>query len=310
MFPRIPATELPPLAGIGLRAPHIREVQERLPVIGWLEVHAENYMSNGIATRALSRLRENYPLSLHGVGLSLGSAGGIDTAHLDRLVEACRRFEPDAVSEHLSWSSTGGHYLNDLLPLPYDNESLRIVCANVQRAQDALRRPILIENLSAYVSYRHSTMSEPQFLAELAKRSGCGLLLDINNVYVSAHNLGFDAEEYILELPFSAIQEIHLAGHATKQTADGVVLIDDHGSSVPSEVWSLYAKAISWFGRRPTLIEWDSALPPLATLLGEAMWADLLAGAVSFSDSSVTSSLPAAEIPTSLKAAAAEFIHA
>jgi uncharacterized protein (UPF0276 family) len=310
MFSHIPATALPPLAGIGLRAPHIREVQERLPVIGWLEVHAENYMTNGVATRALARLRESYPLSLHGVGLSLGSAGGIDAAHLNRLAEACHRFEPDAVSEHLSWSSAGGHYLNDLLPVPYDAQSLRVVCANVQRTQDILRRPILIENLSAYVSYRHSTMSEPEFLTELVKRTGCGLLLDINNVYVSARNLGFDPEEYVAELPFGAIGEIHLAGHATNQTADGVVLIDNHGSCVPSAVWSLYAKAVSWMGRRPTLIEWDTALPPLDTLLGEAMWADLLAGAVSFTSSPGSASLPVTDVPAPLKAAAAELLHA
>lgn len=277
----LPAPTLPTVAGIGLRGPHIRDVQERLPSIGWLEVHAENYMHNGVATRALARLRGHYPLSLHGVGLSLGSASGIDQAHLNRLAEACRRFEPAAVSEHLSWSMAGGAYLNDLLPLPYDEQSLRTVCANIHKTQEGLRRPILIENLSAYVSYAHSTMSEPDFLAEVARRTGCGLLLDINNVYVSARNLGFDAKAYIAALPANAIGEIHLAGHAENATPDGSVLIDNHGSCVAPQVWSLYAFAISRLGRLPTLIEWDSSLPPLSTLLGEAMWADLLAGEVS-----------------------------
>lgn len=281
MIPLVSAQALPTAAGIGLRSPHIREVQERLPTVGWLEVHAENYMHNGVASRALSRLRQHYPVSLHGVGLSLGSAGGISGEHLDRLAEACRRFEPAAVSEHLSWSSGEGIYLNDLLPIPYDADTLQLVCSNVQRTQDALKRPILIENLSAYVSYTQSTMSEVEFLAEMVRITGCGLLLDINNVYVSSRNLGFDTESYIAALPADAVGEIHLAGYSQNSTPDGPVLIDNHGSCVAPEVWALYASAVARIGRRPTLIEWDSALPPLVTLLGEAMWADLLASAVS-----------------------------
>ena len=277
-----PSPSLPAVAGIGLRSPHIREVLERRPSAGWLEVHAENYMGHGVAARQLEKLRESYPLSIHGVGLSLDSARGIDGAHLERLRDLCIRFQPAIVSEHLSWSIGNGVYLNDLLPIPHDEEALRIVAANIARTQDALGRPILIENLATYVGFARSSMAEPEFLAELVKRTGCGLLLDINNVFVSAHNIGFSAKSYIAALPAAAIGEIHLAGHVANQTPDGPVLIDNHGSCIAAEVWSLYSRAVHRFGRRPTLIEWDSDLPSLETLLGEAMWADLLANAVIF----------------------------
>ena len=276
---------LPLVAGIGLRSPHMSEVLERRPSAGWLEVHAENYMNRGASASQLERLRASYALSIHGVGLSLGSARGIDQGHLDRLKEICSRFEPAMVSEHLSWSVGNGIYLNDLLPIPHDEEALTIVADNVSRTQDALKRPILIENLATYVGFSRSTMDEPEFLAALAERTGCGLLLDINNIHVSAQNMGFDPNSYIAKLPAAAIGEIHLAGHAINDTADGPVLIDSHGSLVAHEVWSLYASAIKRIGKRPTLIEWDSALPPLTTLLGEAMWADLLAGTVVFNQS-------------------------
>jgi uncharacterized protein len=279
------SSTLPLEAGIGLRSPHIHEVLERHPSIGWFEVHAENFMNRGVASSALDEIRNNYALSIHGVGLSLGSARGVDPGHLNRLKEVCSRFEPAMVSEHLSWSVGDGIYLNDLLPIPYDDEALNIVTENISRTQDVLGRPILIENLSAYVGFARSTMTEPEFLAILAKRTGCGLLLDINNVYVSAQNLGFDAEAYIAALPVDSIREIHLAGYSENQTPDGPVLIDSHGSCVAHQVWSLYASAIKRMGRRPTLIEWDSALPPLVTLLGEAMWADLLAGAIDLKNS-------------------------
>jgi uncharacterized protein len=185
------------------------------------------------------------------------------------------------VSEHLAWSVGDGIYLNDLLPVPHDEEALAIVAANIEQVQDALGRPILIENLSAYVGFACSTMEEPEFLAELVRRTGCGLLLDVNNVIVSAHNLGFDPGAYISRLPAHAIGEIHLAGHARNDTSDGPVLIDDHGSRVPAKVWSLYSQALNAWDR-PTLIEWDSALPPLDVLLGEAMHADMLAACLSF----------------------------
>lgn len=270
-------TGLPEVAGIGLRSPHVREVEKRCPAAGWLEVHAENYMADGVAEWSLDKIRERYPLSIHGVGLSIGSAGGISRAHLDRLVEVCRRYEPAMVSEHLCWSIGDGVYLNDLLPVPHDEEALRVVGDNILRVQDALKRPILIENLATYVGFARSTMDEPEFLSTLVDRTGCGLLLDINNVYVSACNMSFDAVEYIDRLPGRAVGEIHLAGHVENGTPEGPVLIDSHGSRVPPAVWSLYAYAMQRIGRRPTLIEWDSELPPLNVLLGEAMWADMLA---------------------------------
>ena len=270
-------TGLPEVAGIGLRSPHMRGIEEHRPSVGWLEVHAENYMADGVGELALERIRASYTLSIHGVGLSIGSASGVNQAHLDRLVEVCRRFEPAMVSEHLCWSIGDGVYLNDLLPLPQDEEALEVVGDNILRVQDALKRPMLIENLANYVGFARSTMSEPEFLAALVKRTGCGLLLDINNVYVSACNMGFDAEQYIAKLPGHAVGEIHLAGHVANDTPDGPVLIDNHGSRVPQPVWSLYAYATRLIGRRPTLIEWDSDIPPLDVLLGEAMWADLLA---------------------------------
>jgi uncharacterized protein len=269
-------------AGIGLRRPHVAEINERLPSVGWLEVHAENYMNDSAETDALEVLRNHYPLSVHAVGLSIGSASGVDAAHLDRIKSVCDRFEPTLVSEHLAWSIGDGVYLNDLLPVPHDEEALKVVARNIETVQDALKRPILIENLSAYVGLARSVMSEPEFLTELVHRTGCGLLLDINNVYVSAHNLGFDADAYVAGLPGEAIGEIHLAGHAVNDTAGGPVLVDDHGSCVAPGVWSLYAAALCRFGPRPTLVEWDSRIPPLDTLLGEAMWADLLAASIAF----------------------------
>jgi hypothetical protein len=297
MNARSPHSPIPPVAGIGLRSPHVREVLERQPSAGWLEVHAENYMNRGAAAAQLETVRGHYSLSMHGVGLSLGSARGIDRAHLHRLKETCDRFAPAAVSEHLSWSVGDGIYLNDLLPVPYDEEALAAVAANIAFTQDVLKRPIMIENVSAYVGFARSTMSEPQFLGELVRRTGCGLLLDINNVYVSAHNLSFDAEAYIAQLPGEAIGEYHLAGHAENATDDGTVLIDSHNSCVAPQVWALYAAAVRRFGKRPTLIEWDSDLPSLETLLGEAMWADLLSGAVALDSASDTRRRSHAELP-------------
>jgi uncharacterized protein (UPF0276 family) len=278
----LPPSLLPAVAGIGLRTPHVAELLERRPTVGWLEVHAENYMNRGPGAAALERLAGHYPLSVHGVGLSLGTARGIDRDHLARLKEVCDRFEPRLVSEHMAWSVGDGIYLNDLLPLPHDEEALRIVCRNIDLTQNTLKRRIMAENLSAYVGFTRSTMSEPEFLNEIVKRTGCGLLLDINNVYVSAHNIGLDPHAYVAALPEEAIGEIHLAGHAQNDTPDGKVLIDDHGSAVAPEVWSLYSFAVERLGKRPTLIEWDTAIPSLETLLGEAMWADLLSSSVTF----------------------------
>jgi uncharacterized protein (UPF0276 family) len=256
------------------------DILDRRPSLGWLEVHAENFMTGGPAVDALERIRRDYTLSMHGVGLSLGSAHGVDANHLIRLKAVCDRFEPAMVSEHLAWCVGDGIYLNDLLPVPFDAEALSIVRRNIERTQDFIKRPILIENLSSYVGFARSTMAEPEFLAELARRTGCGLLLDINNVYVSAQNLGFDPYAYIAALPAEAIGEVHLAGHAENETIDGPVLIDNHGSQVAPQVWALYRAAIERIGARPTLIEWDSDLPPLTTLMGEAMWADMLSASV------------------------------
>ena len=273
---------IPASAGIGLRSPHIAEMLTRRPSAGWLEVHAENYMGDGAGVEALEKLRQIYPLSVHGVGLSLGSAGGLDRDHLERLRKVCERFQPDLVSEHLAWSVADGAYLNDLLPLRYDEEALAIVARNVETLQDTLKRRVLIENLSAYLALTDSSMNEAEFLAALVERTGCGLLLDVNNVQVSAHNLQYDAKAFIDALPEEVIGEIHLAGHATNQVGSDTVLIDDHGSRVPPVVWALYQHAIDRLGPRPTLIEWDTDVPVLDVLLGEAMWADMLTASILF----------------------------
>ncbi len=267
-------------AGIGLRSPHAAAFEAERPPVGWVEVHAENYMGGGPAPRMLERVRRDYPVSLHGVGLSLGSAEGIDRDHLAALARAVRRFEPFLVSEHLAWSVTGGTYLNDLLPLPYTEEALAVVSRNVAAAQEALGRKILVENPSAYLRFKHSPIPEPAFLAELVRRTGCGLLCDVNNIQVSASNLGWDAAAYIEALPAEAIGEIHLAGHFRDERDGRVLLIDDHASPVAEPVWDLYRRAASRFGEAPTLIEWDKDIPTLAILLGEARKADQVTAAV------------------------------
>ncbi len=277
-----PSLTIPKAAGIGLRSRHISEMLARRPAAGWLEVHAENYMGESAQVDALEKLRHTYPLSVHGVGLSLGSAGGLDANHLEQLRKVCQRFQPDLVSEHLAWSVADGAYLNDLLPLRYDEQALGIVACNVDRLQETLKRRVLIENLSAYIAFAGSTMTEAEFLAGLVKRTGCGLLLDVNNVFVSAHNLGFDAADFIATLPAAAVGEIHLAGHAVNHVGDDTILIDDHGSRVPPAVWALYADAVRTVGPRPTLIEWDTDVPELEVLLGEAMWADMMSASIAF----------------------------
>lgn len=270
-------TAIPARAGIGLRGPHYIDLLDQLPDIGWLEAHPENYFGEGGAPlHYLGKLREHYPLSLHGVGLSLGSVDPLDTRHLDQLASLIERFEPALVSEHLSWGSVDGRHFNDLLPLPYTEECLAHFCQRVIQTQDYLGRQILVENPSSYLSYSHSTIPEWEFFAAIAERTGCGLLLDVNNVHVSAHNHGFDAHEYLAALPADPIQEIHLAGFAVNRHDDVEILIDNHGARVAEAVWSLYEDALSRFGAVPTLIEWDSDIPPLATLLDEAATADRL----------------------------------
>lgn len=266
-------------AGIGLRGPHVDEIIATRPDLGWLEVHAENYMSGGPALRRLDGLRRDYPVSLHGVGLSLGSAEGPNLRHLDRLRALTERVAPCLVSEHLSWSVTDGVYLNHLLPLPYTEESLGIVAGNVARAQERLGRRLLIENPSSYLRFRHSPIPEAEFLAEVAHRSGCGLLCDVNNLFVSAANVGLAPLAYLDALPPTAVGEIHLAGHAENDADGTTVLIDDHGSRVRDGVWALYEAALARFGPVATLIEWDTDIPALGVLLDEAAAAELRLGA-------------------------------
>lgn len=265
------------MIGVGLRGPHIAEIRDTRPAISWFEVHPENYVGNEPGLAQLLKVRQHYPISLHGVGLSLGSADELDRAHLHHLSLLIRRTDPVIVSEHLSWSISDGTYLNDLLPLPYTEEALAVVALNVATAQTELDRKILIENPSRYLRYRHSTISEPEFLAEIVRRTGCGLLCDVNNIHVSCQNLGEDPEAYLAALPGEAIGQIHLAGHSRVERHGRPLLIDDHGSPVCDDVWNLYAQAIALFGPVPTLIEWDRQLPDLPVLLAEAQRAGSVA---------------------------------
>jgi len=254
-------------------------VTESRPPVGWLEVHSENYFGGGQPLAYLEAARAHYPLSLHGVGLSLGTDGALDREHLARIKALIERVEPALVSEHVSWSIAGGVYLNDLLPLPYTEEALRVICGHVVETQDFLGRQILVENPSTYLQFTHSTIPEWEFVAEIPRRTGCGLLLDVNNVYVSAGNHGFDAGRYIEAMPRDAVQEIHLAGHAVRQIGETTLRIDDHGSAVCDAVWDLYRATLRRLGPVPTLIEWDSNVPELPVLVGEAATANrILAG--------------------------------
>ena len=269
----------PSRAGIGLRAPHYRDFQERHapdgnpPSPGFLEVHSENYFGDGGQPLVwLEWFRARHPLSLHGVGMSLGSADPLDARHLAKLKRLIERFEPTLVSEHLCWSGIDGRMLNDLLPLPYTPEALDHMVARVSEVQDVLGRRILIENVSSYLEFERSTIPEWEFVAALAKRSGCGLLLDVNNIYVNSVNHGFDAAAYIDAIPAEAVGEIHLAGFEDA----GDILIDTHGARVSEPVWRLYARAVARCGAVPTLIEWDTDIPALDVLLDEAAHADVI----------------------------------
>jgi uncharacterized protein (UPF0276 family) len=257
----------PSAVGIGLRQPHYREMFERTPALGFLEVHSENFfVDGGAALQALERARATWPISLHGVGLSLGSADSLADAHLAKLQRLVDRIEPALVSEHLCWTGLGPSNFNDLLPLPHTREALALMADRVDRVQARLKCPILVENVSAYVEYRADEMTETAFLAELARRTGCGILLDINNLYVNAVNFGFDAEARLDDLSAASIGQMHLAGH----TVTDDCLVDTHGSLVTAAVWSLYEHACARFGAKPTLVEWDTDLPALDVLLGEA----------------------------------------
>ena len=263
-----------PVAGIGLRSPHLAEIGRDRPATGFLEIHAENYLAGSPARQTVERLRERYEFSVHAVGLSLGSVDGLDEVHLGRVALLAKRLEPALVSDHLSWSVHGGRYFNDLLPLPYTEEALDVVVRNVGRLQEALGRQVSIENPSCYLGFAHSTLTEPEFLTELARRSGCGLLLDLNNIVVTAHNLRLDPRGWLTGLPGAAITEYHLAGHAVNDADGEPILIDDHGSRVGPEAWALFDEAVRRFGARPTLIEWDTDIPALPVLLDEAQHAE------------------------------------
>ncbi|HOW74320.1 MAG TPA: DUF692 domain-containing protein [Candidatus Competibacteraceae bacterium] len=274
---RLGPGSIPARAGIGLRAEHYDAVLESRPPVGWLEVHSENYFgAGGKPLDYLERIRAHYPLSLHGVGLSIGSTDPLDRWHLSKLKALIRRFEPALVSEHLSWGSVGGRHFNDLLPLPYTEEALYHVVARVAQVQDQLGRPLLIENPSSYLQYVESTIPEWEFLTELAERTGCGVLLDVNNIYVSARNHSFDADTYLRAIPRHVVQEIHLAGFTVKCFEDGEILIDSHNQPVWPAVWALYRRAIQRFSPVPTLIEWDTDLPELTVLVDEAQRADAI----------------------------------
>lgn len=266
------AARIPAKAGIGLRAPHDVEILADLPDIAWLEIHSENYLLSPEAPRSriLHRLRRDYPIACHGVGLSLGSAEGLSAPHLAALAGLFEAIEPGLVSEHLSWSVVDGCYLSDLLPIPYSAAALDVVCRNIDRAQTAFRRRIAVENPARYLVLPGAEMDEPAFVTEVVRRTGCSLLLDLNNVAVSAINLDLRPAAELLRYPLDAIEEIHVAGHRMDTLPEGPVAIDDHGSPPSAAVWDLLAAVVDWIGIRPVLVEWDIDLPGLATLLGEA----------------------------------------
>lgn len=278
------APGLPRRAGLGLKSEHFQQVLATLPDIGFFEVHAENYMvAGGPFHHYLGLIREHYALSLHGVGLSIGGEGPLDHAHLARLAALVERYQPHSFSEHLAWSSHGPVFLNDLLPLAYDDATLKRVCEHIDQVQSTLKRRMLLENPSTYLLFQHSTLDETDFISEVIRRTGCGLLLDVNNVYVSCINHQQDPLAYLNALPLHSVGEIHLAGFA--EDADSVgdrLLIDDHGAPVDNAVWQLYQQALQRTGPVATLIERDNDLPAFSVLHAEARQADqhLLAAAV------------------------------
>ncbi len=281
--PRVPPsacfpahTGLPRRAGVGFKSQHFDELLADPDPPAFVEVHAENYMgAGGVPHVQLTGIRERLPLSLHGVGLSIGADDAPDPAHLDRLAALIARYQPAEFSEHLAWSSHGGRYFNDLLPLSYDTATLQRVCAHVDRVQARLGVRMLLENPSTYFEFEASTFSEPEFISEVVRRTGCALLLDVNNVHVSCHNNGHDPMRYLAALPLSAVRQIHLAGHAEERFADGgSLLIDNHGAPVAEPVWELYAHVLAQTGAVATLIEWDTDVPAYATLRAQACHAD------------------------------------
>ena len=274
----VTAPRLPPRSGLGLKPEHFREVLEILPDLGFFEIHAENYMvAGGAFHHYLERIRQHYALSVHGVGLSIGGAAPLDRAHLLRLRALLQRYQPESFSEHLAWSTHAGHYLNDLLPAPYTRGTLQRVCDHVDQVQSLLGRRMLLENPATYVEFAASTMPEAEFIREVIRRTGCGLLLDVNNAYVSCVNHGRDVLAYLRALPLEQVGEIHLAGFATDiDEAGALLLIDSHGALVAQAVWDLYAEVITQLGAVATLLERDKDIPSLAVLIAEVARADTL----------------------------------
>lgn len=266
-FPTLPARP-----GVGYKPQHFEQILAKAGAVAWLEIHAENYM--GAGGRPLAQLRhlaDRFAISVHGVGLSIGGEGPLDTAHLTRLKHLCDWLNPASFSEHLAWSTHDGSYLNDLLPLPYTAATLNGVCDHIDQVQSTLGRQMLLENPSTYVAFAQSEMAEVDFLAEIARRTGCGLLLDVNNVYVSATNQAYDPLDYIRAFPLHAVGEIHLGGHDVDADDHGqLLLIDSHGAAVVDPVWHLYAQTIALGGAKPTLIEWDNDVPEWPVLMAEA----------------------------------------
>ncbi|MDV7271067.1 DUF692 domain-containing protein [Thioclava sp. A2] len=267
--------QLPAAAGVGFKPEHFADIRAMSPDLGFFEIHAENYMGAGGAPHAmLEALRADYALSLHGVGLSIGGARGLDVDHLKRLRALVDRYQPESFSEHLAWASHGGDYLNDLLPLPYTPETLSLVCDHVDQVQEALGRRMLLENPATYVLFHDSTIPEAEFLREVVRRTGCGLLLDVNNVFVSTTNHRTDARRYLADFPLEAVGEIHLGGHAEEELPSGPLLIDNHGAEVAEPVWVLFEEVIARTGPLPSLIEWDNDVPAFPVLLADAVRAE------------------------------------
>jgi uncharacterized protein len=263
--------------GIGLRTKHYRELESEPPAVDWFEVISENFMApGGNPRRVLRQVRERWPVVMHGVSLSIGSADPLDEDYLDQLSRLAREIEPAWVSDHLCWTGVGGHNAHDLLPLPYTEEALAHVAGRIRAVQDRLGRQILIENVSSYLTFEHSSMTEWQFLAALCERADCGVLLDVNNIFVSAHNHGFDARDYIDGIPIGRVGQIHLAGHSVK----GPLLIDTHDHSPPEGVWQVYRLALERFGKVSTLVEWDDHIPPLGEVVAESRRARVVEGEV------------------------------
>ena len=268
----IPAAALPAGVGLGLKPQHFHEILDSLPPVAFFEIHAENYMvAGGPFHHFLGQIRQHYPLSLHGVGLSIGGEGPLDKLHLQRLALLLERYQPAAFSEHLAWSSHGPTFLNDLLPVAYDRPTLERVCQHIDQTQSFLKRPMLLENPATYVEFSASCLEEAEFIREVVQRTGCSLLLDLNNLYVSCINHQRDVQAYLQQLPLEAVAQIHLAGFSEDRDGAGArLLIDSHGAAVDNAVWALFEDTIRRLGPLPTLIERDNAVPPLAELLAEA----------------------------------------